>query len=63
MKIPIRKMFTHLVLFEYILFRNLNGQRATIINFDPRSAELVRDFEQQDMKYDSTVSLKFACKL
>nr|UGC41721.1 calcium-activated potassium channel slo-1 [Ditylenchus destructor] len=33
---------------------NLNGQRATIINFDPRSAELVRDFEQQDMKYDST---------
>ncbi|KAH7730180.1 calcium-activated potassium channel transcript variant 4 [Aphelenchoides avenae] len=33
---------------------NLKNQNATIINFDPRSVDVVREFEQQDMKYDST---------
>uniref|UniRef100_A0AC34GXM4 BK channel n=1 Tax=Panagrolaimus sp. ES5 TaxID=591445 RepID=A0AC34GXM4_9BILA len=33
---------------------NLPNKNATIINFDPRSVDLSREFEQQDMKYDST---------
>uniref|UniRef100_A0A914EDG5 BK channel n=1 Tax=Acrobeloides nanus TaxID=290746 RepID=A0A914EDG5_9BILA len=33
---------------------NLKNQNATIINFEPRAADVYREFEQQDMKYDST---------
>jgi potassium large conductance calcium-activated channel subfamily M alpha protein 1 len=33
---------------------NLPNKNATIINFDSRGTDLSRDFEQQDMKYDST---------